>query len=315
MKKLLALRPLNLGIIAATMICMRYCIVIPLLHSLSKAMDKEFTVLLTTGQFTLVVLSLVLIAAGGYIINDLNDKEEDEANGVVRESFGMSVYYALSGIGLALGVYVGYEVATYNLALIHVALVISLWFYANYLKGSVILGNIIVGFCTAMAPLTVGVYEVIPLQLGYPEVMEEFPNFSFNFIAYWTIGFAVFAFLFTLAREAMKDAQDVHGDSLAGKGTLAVAYGETAVKAWVTVVHLLTVYALWHAYLNYISDKLTLITAGILSLTFAYQTLAVWLANSPKDWALQSALNKGFSLIGLAYAFGVAYMLFNGVIL
>ena len=302
---------------AATMYAMRWFIIKPLLFSLSQSLDVEVVPLLTEWQFALLVLSVLSIGAGGYLINDQMDQVEDAINKPVsiKQTAGSTPYFALTGIGLVLAVWVGWQVANYQLALLHVAVAISLWFYANYFKGSLLIGNFIIALCAALVPLVVGVYEVVPLQLGYPELREQYPDFSFNFVAYWMIGFGLMAFLFTLIREAIKDAEDEPGDRVAGKQTLAVQYGIKVSRIWISMTILFTLATLWHIYYHYLSDKFTLVFAGILSLGLLYQLVATWRAQTPKQWHTQSTISKLLAASGLLYAVGVAYMLHNGVLL
>ncbi len=41
----------------------------------------------------------------------------------------------------------------------------------------------------------------------------------------WVLGFALFAFLVNLVREFVKDAEDLEGDRVYGKKTIAVIWG------------------------------------------------------------------------------------------
>jgi 4-hydroxybenzoate polyprenyltransferase len=311
------IRPVNLLIMAATMYAMRWLIIKPLLFSVSSSTEVEVVNILTEWQFALLVVSVVLIGAGGYIINDLNDRVEDAINKAIqiKSQAGNGVYFGLTGTGLALAAFVGWQVASFQLALIHVAVAISLWFYANYFKGSVLIGNFIISFCTAMVPLVVGVYEVVPLQFSYPELAEQYKNFSFNFVAYWIIGFSLMAFLFTLIREGMKDVEDVVGDRAANKKTLPVQYGVKMAKYWVLLVIFGTIGTIWHIYYHYLSDKFTMIFGAILTLGLLYQMYAVWKAETVKQWHTQSTISKLLGAFGLFYAVGVAYMIHNGILL
>lgn len=293
---------------------MRFAIIKPLLFMLTDLVNYDLELILSETQFLLLVLSVIAIAAGGYIINDHHDQEEDRVNKPNKlNTTSLTGYYILTAIGLIIGFGLAIQLGNYNYGLFHLAAAISLWFYATYFKGSILLGNFIIALCVGMVPLVVGVYEVTQLQFAYPDLVDQFQNFNFNFVAFWMVGYAVFGFLFTLSREAIKDAEDWEGDAKAGKNTLPVSFGINASRIWITLVNLCIVYSLWYVYQNFLSDKLTLLFASILSVFLVIQALLVWIIKTQKKWHLQSTLSKVFSAFGLLYALGVAYMMYNGI--
>jgi geranylgeranylglycerol-phosphate geranylgeranyltransferase len=87
-----------------------------------------------------------------------------------------------------------------------------------------------------------------------------------------------FAFLWHLAREWVKAAEDLDGDKAAGLNTLAVAYGnKPATRAAAVVLSLLTV-GLWPPYfLDYFS--------GVYLLLVAFGVLPVLVGTIPMLWS------------------------------
>ena len=98
----------NLLIIAFTQYAMRYLLMEPLLPS------DTFELQFGDFQFALLVFSTMLIAAAGYIINDIYDVEADKINKphkvIINKEIsvkqGYKYYYILNSIGLIAGLYV-----------------------------------------------------------------------------------------------------------------------------------------------------------------------------------------------------------------
>lgn len=250
-------RPLNLLIIALTMVAMRYGIIAgnlergltQLLAELGGGVDRTELVVpphfgpqLPLASFVLLVLSTVLIAAGGNIINDYFDTRIDRINRpgqvivgrTVKRRVAMTAHMVLSMAGLLLGVLVAWRNGLWQWATIPAFSVVALWTYSTTLKRRLVIGNVVVALLTALVPLTVGVYEIPllarsfaePWVIGTPDggryAME--PTF-FRELWTWVLAYAAFAFLSTLVRELQKDMADVKGDEAAGCRTVPIVWG------------------------------------------------------------------------------------------
>ena len=226
-------RPLNLLIIALTMYLMRS----GLLRTLLEANGRHLRMSAT--DFALLVLSTVLVAAAGNIINDYFDTRIDRINKpgevivgrTVKRRVAMALHIALSAVGFLLGLYVAWHNGLLRWALIPAFAIGALWTYSTSWKRKFLIGNGLVATLTALVPLTVGLYE-IPLlqrhesaglleQFGDPGLVE----FYFNALWVWIAGYAVFAFLSTLVRELQKDMADVKGDKADGCRTVPIVMG------------------------------------------------------------------------------------------
>jgi geranylgeranylglycerol-phosphate geranylgeranyltransferase len=158
------------------------------------------------------------IAAGGNAINDFFDLKVDEINrpdrplpsGIVTLEEAKSLWMYTSGAGLALSALLG----VWNL-LIASFWVVGLYVYSRQLKGTVLVGNVTVALMTGLA-FPFGAFVVDRPGLGlYP---------------------GLFAFLANLARELLKDVEDVDGDATANLETLPVKHGAGAGLLGATTV-------------------------------------------------------------------------------
>ncbi len=164
-------------------------------------------------KLALLVLSTVLIAAAGYIINDYYDIKIDLVNKpervvisrLIKRRWAMMINQAFNGLGIFLGLFVSKKVALVNLIA-----VFCLWIYANYFKRTPFWGNLLVALLTALSLIVLAVY--------YPGHQHEV----------WV--YAVFSFCITLIREIIKDMEDVKGDAAHGCKTLPILWGIARTK-------------------------------------------------------------------------------------
>lgn len=266
MKDLLKLtRPMNLLIIVATMLLMRYGVIgghlerglqqlVSAVGNVERGeliLPAHFGPQMPLFHFILLILSTVFIAAGGNVINDYFDTRIDRINKpgevivgrTVKRRVAMTAHAVLSGLGLLLGVFVAWRTGLLKWASIPAFAIGALWIYSTNFKRQLIIGNGLVATLTALVPLTVGLYElpilqramdpawVVSLPSGDQYEMQPF----YIELWYWILGFAVFAFLSTLVRELQKDMADVKGDQADGCRTVPIVWG----MKWARVIALL----------------------------------------------------------------------------
>ena len=100
----------NLLMIAITQFLVRYCLIMPAFTVEYKVINV-FPEHLDKLQFLLLVASTLLIAAGGYIINDIQDifidkinkPGKNKVNNGISEAFARKLYYSLSTLGVVCG--------------------------------------------------------------------------------------------------------------------------------------------------------------------------------------------------------------------
>jgi len=249
-------RPVNLLIIALTMVAMRYGVIAgnlergvqSLILALEGTVGRDQLVLpegfgpqMPLLHFVLLVLSTVFIAAGGNVINDYFDTQIDRINKPDEVIVGRSVkrrvaitgHMVLSGIGLVLGVLVAWRSGLLHWALIPAFAIGALWTYSTTFKRRFMIGNGLVATLTALVPLTVGLYEIPLLKRAYalPELVQATNGELFQLVPafdqlwVWILVYTAFAFLSTLVRELQKDMADVKGDEAEGCRTVPIVWG------------------------------------------------------------------------------------------
>lgn len=177
-------------------------------------------------QYALLVLSTVLIAAAGYVINNIFDQETDLINKPgdvvvgksISETAAYNIYVALNISGVAIGFYLSNVIMRPGFATVFILVAASLYFYATTLKQIMILGNIVVALLLSFSVIIIGVFDLFPATDNENRAQMT-SMFSILF------DYAVFAFMINFIREIVKDIEDVNGDYNQGMNTLPIAIG------------------------------------------------------------------------------------------
>lgn len=222
-------RPINLMVIAITMYGFGWYLEEQIVEA------KEIGI--HTFEFFLLVLSTVLIAAAGNIINDYFDVRADRINKpekliigkYVKKRVAIVTHWAINFIAFGMAVYLSYKLNTFWYVFIHLLSINILWYYSTYFKRKFLIGNILIAGLTAMVPLLVGLYYYLHHDVVWSSGNDLFPfhfNKAANLIVYLSIALGAFAFILNLAREIIKDVQDVDGDLVLKAKTIPIVLGE-----------------------------------------------------------------------------------------
>jgi 4-hydroxybenzoate polyprenyltransferase len=170
-------------------------------------------------KFLFLIISTNLVAAAGYIINDYYDVKIDAFNKpkelvvdrLIGRRIALLLHMVMNIIGLFLSVFVGLK-----LAIVTFSVIFFLWIYSNNLKRKVFVGNLLIALLTALSLIIVALYY----------------NKNTAIVMYY----AFFSFLITLAREIIKDMEDIPGDELHGCKTLPIVYGIKKTKNIIYII-------------------------------------------------------------------------------
>lgn len=311
----------NLLIVALTMVLMRYFVIAPIISKvgviLLKGSGEEVPMILQFPwyDFMLLVVATVFITAGGYVINDYFDIKTDLINKgkvivgtKIPRRLAMMWHNIFNIAGVSIGFYISWKAGYIWLGILFLVVSGLLYFYSASYKRQFLIGNIIVALLTAMVPLLVVFYEWPALYRYY--IINAITPPEIDFIIYWVGGFALFAFLTTLAREIIKDIEDFEGDVAYGRNTVPVVIGILSAKI-VSVCLIITTIALlyltWHFF---ISDTITLVylsSAIVLPLLFVIYRVVV--SNNRIQLHTASSIMKIVMLTGILYSVVVKVLL------
>jgi len=307
------IRSFNLGYIILTQVLLQFCLLVPLYQIVKSC--PGLTPTLDNFHFSLLVLSTVLVAAAGYIINDYFDVQIDEINKpdrilvdrVIARRYVMILHLFFNGLGIALGFYVAAKVGLWKLGFIQVFAACMLWFYSLNLKRQLFIGNLLVSLLTALVILTVWAYDV-----NFFTEAKHCSTALSGIVTQYMIGYAVFAFLVTLIRELIKDMEDIEGDRAGNCRTVPIVWGIKAAKSTTGFIILLVVALLVFAQFRFFSNEhltpvgyiFVLIQAPLL-----YVFYLLFYADKASDFKYLSNLVKFVMLTGICYLLYFRYTL------
>lgn len=265
---------------------------------------QKIDLALADWQYALLVLSTVLIAAAGYVINDIFDQETDNENKPnkvivgksISESQAYNIYALLNISGVAIGFYLSNVIMRPNFAAIFVLIAATLYIYATSLKQMMILGNIVVALLLSLSVIIIGIFDIFPVTNSTNQgVMVS----MFSIL----LDYAVFAFIINLLREIVKDLEDFEGDFKQGMNTLAVVLGIPKTSKLVFALSFIPVITLLIYINNYLVSN-NLIAATIYSFIFVlapmlYFSIKIWTAQSKSDFQKLSKVLKWILFFGI----------------
>jgi 4-hydroxybenzoate polyprenyltransferase len=262
----------------------------------------NIAVALSHFDFLLLVIATSCIAAAGYIINDLYDIETDSINKKnnvligksISEKSGYNLYFVLNVIGVGLGFYISNKINHPGFASLFIIVSALLYLYASYLKGVVIVGNLLVATLVGFSLLIVGIFDLYPVINPVNKVTQAT---IFGII----LDYALFAFYLNFIREIIKDIQDMNGDKNAGINTLPIILGK---KRTLHVVFILGVIAVigvvgyMYTYFYNTQELLLYFLLGVLA-PLLYFCIKVYDAKDDADIAHLSLVLKITMFLGV----------------
>lgn len=266
-------------------------------------------------DFMLLVLSTILIAAAGNIINDYFDVKADRVNRPksliigkkIKRRWAIILHWILNLLAFSIAIILSYRFQSFWYLFIHLMSINLLWFYSMSLKRTNTLGNITIALLTGLVPLLVGIFYQ-QYSAGI-EVLDFYPfeTSTSNFFIFTSLGLGGFAFLFNWAREIIKDIEDIEGDRILKAKTIAIQFG--VKKAKIVSFIILTIPILLSCFVFlFKNDALKvnqtafypLIFAGIVLIFTFYKLLK---AKTKKDFNLIQQFIKVIMVIGLSLPF------------
>ena len=181
---------------------------------------------LNNWQYLLLVFATVMIAAGGYVINNIIDQATDNYNKPnkvvvgrgISETNAYNVYFLVTVLGVGTGFYLSNVIAKPGFAAIFIIISATLYLYATTLKQLLLIGNFVVALLLAFSVIIIGIFDLFPVIT--PENKAVMRGL-FSIL----LDYALFAFVINFIREIVKDMEDINGDYKLGMNTLPIALG------------------------------------------------------------------------------------------
>jgi 4-hydroxybenzoate polyprenyltransferase len=254
-------------------------------------------------QFLGMIVTIVLLTAGGNFINDYFDVRVDRINKPnavyvetqVKRRVVILAHIVTTTLGILISFFVGKSMHSYLPFVVAIVVSIALGLYTPFFKKRVLSGNLLVSLCIGVIP-----------------IWSVWPNLSDWQISLWTTVFAGFAFTLNFSREIIKDIEDVEGDAAENYKTLPVVMGTQTAR----------IYALLFLFIALIIAGVTLFIASTQNLSIGSLYLiamgmclpltvslfALFMANSKEGFHKASAILKVTMAVGITCGFVLRFV-------
>jgi len=254
-------------------------------------------------QFLGMIVTIVLLTAGGNFINDYFDVRVDRINKPdavyvetkVKRRVVILAHLVTTLLGILISFFVGKSMHSYLPFVVAIAVSIALALYTPFFKKRVLSGNLIVSLCIGMIPL-----------------WSVWPHLANLHIGFWTLIFSVFAFSVNFSREIVKDIEDAEGDAAENYKTLPVVMGTQTAR----------IYALLFLFAALITAGVTLFIAATqqhslgtlyligmgMCLPLTIALFAVFMANSKEGFHKASLILKIAMAVGITCGFVLRFV-------
>ncbi|MDX2188994.1 MAG: geranylgeranylglycerol-phosphate geranylgeranyltransferase [Bacteroidota bacterium] len=260
-------------ILAFTQLCTRLFIIGP---------RKSYSTILLEPEIYYLIISTMLVAAAGYIINDYYDIKIDMINKpkrvvlgkTINRRIGLLMHLLLNTIAIG----ISFFFLSFNVSLFIITCQFLLWIYSNYFKRTPFIGNILISLLAFASLFIIGLF--------YKDQMNKI------------IFFGIFAFITNLIREIIKDTEDIEGDKTYGSNTLPILIGVKKTKnvlyALIFIEVSLLIYSYW-----LINNLLFGFLTAFVIIPFLYISYLTFKADNPGDFSRLSAITKVIMVFGI----------------
>ena len=231
----------------------------------------------------LIVLASSLCIASGYIINNFYDSEKDLINRPIKSKIDrfvsqntkLSIYFVLNFLAIVFASYVSFRAVIFFSGYIFL-----IWLYSHKIKKMIIVGNIMSSILTVAPFFAILVY---------------YKNFEIVIFFH-----ALFLTLNLLAKEILKDLENIKGDFLINYKTVPVVYGERFSKRCITLA---IVFAMLSSSMLLIFYDLGTMIYYFKSLYFIYPIffLSLYFSSEKKHFKILHNFMKLILIIGVCF--------------
>ena len=196
---------------------------------------------LLNANFVILLIVTILIAASGYIVNDIYDYNLDQINKPEKVVLGkflksrdaIIIYMMFNCLAIVLSIFLCMKIEQEIYILVFLLIIYCLWLYSKKLKKYKTIGNILIAFFISLSILNVPLFS-------YKNILSDDRFFVFLIISI----FSVLAFLINLKREIIKDIEDIEGDKIHKVKSLPIIFGTKKSKLVTIIIGIILMFAI-----------------------------------------------------------------------
>jgi 4-hydroxybenzoate polyprenyltransferase len=266
---------------------------------------------LTDFNYLLLVLSTVCIAAGGAVMQNIVNQEEDEiihpqsrlVGNTITETSAYNWYIGLTIVGVGIGFYLANVIYKPTFASLFVLVATLLYVQATNLKQIPFINNCITALLVAIPIITIALFDVFPATDATNKVrMGE----VFGIL----IDYAIFSFFLVLLKELVNDLKNKHNDEMVGNTTLATRLGLLKTKIIVGVFVILILAMILYYCKNYLFELNLALYYILITMVGPLLLVGLKLINSTnaKEFIV---LNRVLQFVLITSLFSIAVIIYS----
>lgn len=264
--------------------------------------QSELVLALNDGKYALLVLACVSIAAGGFFINaTAGIGKAPTAN--MSEAKVYNIYIAFNLIGLGLGYYIADYIGRPSFMGIFVVAAATMYIYANSLKQTLLIGNVLLAIISALSIVVIGIFTLYPVISSYNQ-SQMATIFSLM------LDYSLFTFMMVFIITLLNDIKNTDQDYNEGLNTLPIAIGKQRTAKVAFAFGIITAGMILYyinAYLKELLWAMGYILLFVLG-PLVYFLINIWSAKTRKDYTI---LEIVLSAMLFCTALSVAVITFN----
>ena len=192
-------------------------------------------------NFVILLIVTILIAASGYIVNDIYDYNLDKINKPEKVVLGkflksrdaIIIYMMFNCLAIVLSIFLCMKIEQEIYILVFLLIIYCLWLYSKKLKKYKTIGNILIAFFISLSILNVPLFS-------YKNILSDDRFFVFLIISI----FSGLAFLINVKREIIKDIEDIEGDKIHKVKSLPIIFGTKKSKLVTIIIGIILMFAI-----------------------------------------------------------------------
>lgn len=229
----------------------------------------ETSPLMSVANYALFVLSIALIIAAAYILDELHNQavyqkirpEITYIDSIITKKTANILPYILCIIALAIGAYIRISdntpVFEANLIIILLSCI-----YVKKLKYNYFLGKLIISLLYSLLFL-LPIFTELHILEGKEDLFRAIGNEKVLQLLYIGLFFASFAFLLTFISELVKDLRDEEDDAMINRKTFVTYLGENATKGTIYFLSLAFMAVVIYFQIRYHASSKMMVVYGI----------------------------------------------------
>jgi len=243
--------------------------------------QESFSSTLLDPYLFVIILCSSISIASGYIINNFYDYEKDIINRPIRSNIDRSIrkrtklnlYFSLNLLCVILSLFISIRAVVFFLIYNMI-----LWLYSHKLKKILIIGNVLSSLLTITPFFAIFLY---------------YKNFSKIIAVY-----ALFLFFIILAKDLVKDLENLKGDFTLNYKTIAVVYGEKFSKIAINTIIIIN-YIIVISLILYFDIGSMFYYYYLCLLVLTFVLFFVWKSNDKRDYLFIHNIMRALIISGI----------------